>query len=404
MKYLLILLFSLPAFGALNIDSYIQSEDAGDTLKAFKRLLQSPECASGCRIELGCKEYSFTDTLRLCKSIVLTGCGERVTSLRFPTGKTGIELGYGTCTESSLGEGSPGSILEGFRVLSTGAGREAKPTSESPSDFVMIDVKTGTVTLRNIRTEGGRHGIRIDAAVTRTGLNQSIANHWRMDQVTSMNTQHAPIFIDGADSNAGTGTSVSASNGCRYASTYKALAFANPGAFSPQLQQCAGIYDSSFLGNTWVGSHVAGISDDIEVQSYPGYLSQGSNQHTTFIGSYTERNSGCGIISTRSSSLGGIGCMSGTGLIFNDTYASNLTLIKPTITTATLGMDQETGIQTLMTFRFPGAEKVSYMSWVYDQRHRADGITPSYAPGHDSLTLKADGLNSRTIQKWSLLP
>lgn len=393
---LLILILTQPQAFALTLEQFYQSDDGNNYLPAYQRLVQSPECVSGCRIDLGCRSYPMGDTLKVCKPMKITGCGQRVSFLTFPSAKTGIHLGYGQCDATDPGGAS--SVLEDFGVNSGG---EVKPTADNPADYVMIEVKTGTITIRNVRTTGGRHGIRIDAGTTRPGVEKSNANHWRLDGVSAYNTHHSPIYIKGPDSNAGTATATSAVNGCKYASTLKALSIADPVKFPVALQQCGGIHDQSFLGNIWIGSHTADIRDDVDHSiGYPGYLSIGDNQHVTFLGSYTEQDSLCGQVSARSWAQGGITCFKGAGLYYNTNTASNIILQTPTITTPTLGLDAATGFQRLMIFRFPGAEKISYLSWDYDQRHRADGVTPTYAPGHDSLTWKINGSNP-PFMKWT---
>lgn len=399
MKSLIILfLFSTQAFAALVPETYHIQEDGNDDLPSFQRLLSSFECSKGCRIELAPRQYLMSDTLKLCRSVVMQGAGERVTEFIFPSGKTGIYVAY-ACAD---GNGAAGSMLENFSV--TGVGSNLVPTFENPLDSAMIEVKTGTVTLRNIRTNSGRHGVRISAGIHRLGDEKSLANHWRLDQVTATGSHHAGILIDGPDSNAGNATGVSASNSCRFGNTLKALSARDIVKFPAYLQQCAGIYDSSFLGNTWVGPHVAGIIDDQTLARYPGYIADGDNQHTVFMGAYIETNSGCGILSARSYAQGGISCWTGPGLYFNTNTGYNMNLVQPTILSPALGTDSLTGSQRLMSFRFPGATAGSRIDFIYDQRHRADGVTPQYAPGHDALSLKVDGLNAKTITRWSLAP
>lgn len=397
MKWLLLLLLSAQTFASLTPESYWRTEDGNDDLPSFQRLLESPACATGCRIELAPRIYLLSDTLKVCRSIVIQGAGERVTELRFPSGKTGIHLAY-----SCNGSGAAGSTLESLAVV--GLGSNLAPTVDNPLDSVMIEVKTGSITLRNIRTSSGRHGIRISAGIHRPGEEQSIANHWRMDQVQTTGSHHAGVFIDGPDSNAGNATGVSASNSCRFGYALKSLSISNPTQFPAYLQQCAGIYDSSFLGNTWVGPHVAGIIDDQTLTRYPGYIAEGSNQHTVFLGAYIEVNTSCGILSARSYAQGGISCWSGPGLYYQTNTGYNLSVVQPTVLTPPLGTDSVTGSQRLMSFRFPGATAGSRIDFIYDQRHRTDGVTPAYPPGHDALSLKIDGLNARTITRWSLAP
>ncbi len=400
----ILLFLSLKATAALRLDDFYKAEDGTNYSPAFTRLFQSPECASGCRIELGCKNYVLQETLKLCKPVVMQGCGERLTSIYGPVGKTGIVVGYnggtglGQCTATE-GNGAAGSILEGFSVIVSSS---APITQDNPKAFVGIDIKTGTVTLRNIRTQGGLHGVRLSASVTRPGDERSNGNHWRMDMVAANNTYHAPIFIKGPDSNAGVGTAISGVTGCKAAAKIKAFVEADGSTWDPVLADCAGIMDASFLGNTWIGSHVSTIYDWEAQRFEKAYLATGSNQHVVFIGSYAEQSTSCAQISARSISMGGISCFGGAGLTFNDRAVSNIDLIAPTISTKAIGTSATEGIQKLMTWKFPGAEAVDYISWEYDQRHRADGVTPVYLPGHDALSVRINGSNANMPLKWSM--
>lgn len=405
MRFLLVLFLSTNAFAVIQIDSFYNSDDGENYIPAFTRAMTSPECINGCRIELGCKTYQFKDTLRLCKPVILYGCGERTTNLIFPSGKTGIILGYGS-TELTDGQcfgiqgnGAQGSVLSEFQVSS---GSDVIPSLTNPNGYSMIDIKTGTVTLKNIKTTGGTHGVRISAGLSRIGVEKSTANHWRMDMVNATNTHHAPIFVRGPDSNTGVAISVSGVNGCKYASKIKGFVNTAESLWDKSMVDCAGVMDASFLGNTWIGSHVAMIYDTESNLYEKSYLAKGDNQLTTFMGSYAENSSSCGQVSARSISMGGISCFEGAGLTFNSNKVSNINLISPTISTKTIGLTSTDGFQRLMVWRFPGAEAVDYISWDYDQRHRADGITPTYLPGHDALSVRLNGSNSLMPLKWSM--
>lgn len=98
------------------------------------------------------------------------------------------------------------------------------------------------------------HGIYIDG----TGDTGGNANNWVMNSVRSTRNDGSGVFVDGTDSNAGVGTAVDGSTN---------------GAW--------GIYDSSFLGNTWVGCHVASNTGG-------AYRTEGSSNRTVMVGCYSE--------------------------------------------------------------------------------------------------------------------
>lgn len=389
------------AVAGLDLDKYFLPEDNNDAFKAFDRLIKSPECVSGCKIDLGCKQYVFSKTLLLCKPVKLEGCGQNLTTLRFPSNQTGIIIGYGQCV-ASLGIGSVanGSSLEGFTVTTTSP--EVLPTlSSKPAS--MIEMKASAM-IKDVKTIGGLHGIKISAAVTRLGEEKSNANHWRLEYVSAYRAQHAGIYVDGADSNAGNATGVSVVNSCKYAKRIRDLVGKEGSIWTEDYSDCGGVYDSSFLGNTWIGSHVAGIRDIETNQPEKSYIAKGDNQRVVFIGSYAEQDSACGIISTRSFAQGGIACWGGRGLYYNVNSVSNLTLVSPTLTTPNIGIDSISGTQRIMMWRFPGAEFMRYISFDIDQRHRDDLVTPLQAFLHDKINVRIDGLNSRILQQWNVGP
>ena len=78
------------------------------------------------------------------------------------------------------------------------------------------------------------NGINIVAGAGTGGASEGNANDWFLKTIRAAENGLNGIFCDGADANSGVGIGCSAVNNGRY-----------------------GIYDSSFLGNTWVGCHTA---------------------------------------------------------------------------------------------------------------------------------------------------
>lgn len=101
-----------------------------------------------------------------------------------------------------------------------------------------------------------QNGIHIEA--TSGGSPQGNANNWKIDGVRSMGNGLHGLFVDGADVNAGVATRLDCSSNGGW-----------------------GIYDSSFLGNTYVGCHTAS-------NTLGAYKADGLNAQNVFLGCYSE--------------------------------------------------------------------------------------------------------------------
>jgi len=103
-----------------------------------------------------------------------------------------------------------------------------------------------------------RNGVRIRAAVGGGGDLEGNANLWYLNDVKCQLCGSDGVFVDGADSNAGVGIKVDCSNNLGW-----------------------GIYDSSFLGNTWVGCHT-------DNNTLGPYKTDDANASSVFLGCYAE--------------------------------------------------------------------------------------------------------------------
>ena len=118
------------------------------------------------------------------------------------------------------------------------------------------------------------HGIKIDASTSYTPA--SNANVWYLSgNTTSSNTLHG-LYVKGADANAG--------------ACYSHNAMNNGGW---------GIYDSSFLGNTYVGCHTAS-------NTLGSYKSDNANARNMFLNCYSEGGQPSAAVVSPSMILGGL--------------------------------------------------------------------------------------------------
>lgn len=200
--------------------------------------------------------YDFDDTLVIDRSVTLMGAGNGLgpsaTTLRFPVDTVGIDVFQNLPPprpppSPPLSQRPRGSntVLEGFMVTGrvTGSGPDAHG----------INIRCGRIGLRNVSVRGfGGNGVHLVAAVPATG-----GNLWRMENVSVSACRHG-FFFDGPDSNAGVGIGLDATS-----------------------NRAWGFYDSSFLGNSYIGCHAASnVAGSYKVDS--------ANARCIFVGCYTE--------------------------------------------------------------------------------------------------------------------
>ncbi len=174
----------------------------------------------------------------------------------------GAGPGFGTKSSTILRFGS-GSI--GFDITTPGAATKLAHfrIENQPNATLLGKAKHGIMirghrcSVEDVQITGmGSHGLVI------LGMSPDNANNWRLTQVRVDFCDGHGFFIDGGDSNAGMAHGIDAT--------------ANQGW---------GVFDSSFLGNTWTGCHVSSnilgayAVDPLSLANY-----------STFIGCYAEGN------------------------------------------------------------------------------------------------------------------
>jgi hypothetical protein len=169
---------------------------------------------------------------------------------RFDTNASDTGVPY---IESPTTTGADGSIIEGI-LVQRGAGSDVTPDGTSHGIWLKA-----RALIRNSAVAGfAGNGVHIVADSGSTvPASRGNANLWKIDNVRSVNNYHG-IFVDLGDANAG--------------GAYNADCSSNQGW---------GIYDSSFLGNTYTACHTA-------TNTLGGYKTDNVNAQNVFVGCYSE--------------------------------------------------------------------------------------------------------------------
>lgn len=219
--------------------------------------------------------YFLSGTLNIldrCVRLEGAGCGEaggEVSWMQWAQNVHGIRVFWTPAT----GKSGSGSLFRG--LLLTGQGRNIGTIGHGIWSAQRIEVNDCQI--------GGfaQDGIHIEANAGGSGDLKGNANNWNMRRVRlSTNGGHG-LFLTGSDVNAGEATAVSVSgNGWG----------ANGGW---------GIWDSSFLGNTFLGCHA-------ETNTLGAYKTDNQNARASFIGCYSEQDQPPSSIRKPSLVIGGL--------------------------------------------------------------------------------------------------
>lgn len=205
-------------------------------------------------------------SLILDKSVHLVGHGSGQaggnygTTLKFPANTTGVVARKGD--NSPLQYGSDASIIDGVFLEGSGASSSAHG----------IDMQARIKVLNVSITGFGGNGINIVADVS-TNTN---SNLWSIDTVRVTGCGQHGLYVQGGDVNAGVATGIDASGNGGW-----------------------GIYDSSFLGNTYIGCHTAS-------NTLGAYKSDNSNARNVFLGCYSEGGQPASVIDAQAMVIGGL--------------------------------------------------------------------------------------------------
>jgi hypothetical protein len=195
-----------------------------------------------------------TNTLDILSTIIMEGEGvgsesAQSTVLRWSAGATGIRVQSNTTSGDTtsglaLAYSGDGSIIRNLALIGG---------AQVDANFYAIHLRARATIQDCFIDKWQGEGIYIIAVAPNNGN----ANNWRVERTVIQNTRHG-MFVDGPDVNAGIAYAVSV-DACRG----------------------WGIWDSSFLGNTYTACHVAGSTSG-------AYKSDDVSARNVFIGCYSE--------------------------------------------------------------------------------------------------------------------
>lgn len=247
----------------------------------------------GSKIHLPCGEFQISKPIDVHREHTITGCGGAgwgaPTLLRSMTSTHAIVIR----TSGAW------AILQDFGI------RTDLPSETSDRHGIKAE---GRAFIDRVYIRGFVHGYHAVgwAVGNHTNINGGALTGLRIE-----GTEHAGIYIDGPDSNAILFQAIDIGSACQKASKWVALG------------PCAGIFESSFLGNTFVATQVAGTKEG--TAPMPGYnFDSNGNQRSTCVGCYSEIDNAPGIMSVNTDILGGIGQWTGPGLRLEGVRASSL--------------------------------------------------------------------------------
>lgn len=202
--------------------------------------------------------YVCNSTLHLKKRVHLRGAGAGMAggwqaSVTWPASTAGIVVhkentdSTGTVAATT---GADGTIIEGLVIRGALGSGASSHGIWLRARAVITDCEVSNFAANNINVVASAGG---------GGFVEGNANCFVINNVRLTTAGGHGLFVDGADANAGTITHVDASQNTGW-----------------------GIYDSSFLGNTYVGCHTEG-------NTLGGYKSDGVNARTLFVGCYSEQ-------------------------------------------------------------------------------------------------------------------
>jgi hypothetical protein len=257
------------------VEQFYRDGDSNDWLPAVNRAQREwnasatqPNTDRGFTLLFGPREYTFSNSVHLVRGMTLVGSGGATsyngTILRFPPDKHGIVCDRPTTAPPNAPGAGDNLVVE--RVVLKGQGRSA--ANAPPAHGVVMNAST---ILRDVYV-GGFSGNGIHIVAT---LPHASASLWQVQNCTVAFCEHG-LFADGADANAGCAIALD----CRD----------NRGW---------GVYDSSFLGNTFIACHTNNNAKG-------PYETDDPNQRSMFLNCYSEQNQPPSDIAPPSMVVGGL--------------------------------------------------------------------------------------------------
>ena len=239
-----------------------------DDWQAFNKAIHSHPGNGTIAVRVPPGDYFLSKTLELDRSVSLIGEGgvSRSTSrLIFPPNTTGVRILSSQMTEDGEGGGNY-SMLFGLSLRQRGRG-------DDPDAHGISLKQRAYIRYCAVRGFSG-NGIHISADVNREP--KSNANSWLVERVDVYHSGGHGFYTDGGDSNAGTAIALNCTHNGGW-----------------------GVYDSSFLGNTYIGCHVSHNAKG-------AYKTDNPNARNVFLGCYAEGNQSESQINRPSIVVGGL--------------------------------------------------------------------------------------------------
>jgi len=293
---------------SIYIDDYISGSM---TLADAMYVIQSTAglCDLGCTVRLSPKTYVISNEITICRQVRLVGAGgygPAAATLIESDGPVAIRVAFqDTCSQRGLGRDGRATTIEhiGFR--------NKRPAGQAAAG-IMVEARTS---IEHVWLRDYTHGIRVDAGVARTGgidaggIEVGGATNANISSIYAVrvdSSHHAGLYIDGPDANGVTILASDFNSNCRSRHVYDSI-------YGP----CANVVEMSFLGNTYVGTHLATTNGaGIQLRTEGD-----ANSRNSFVGTYMEGFSGN--LGPNDTAFGGIGNWTGGGIEITDGVISS---------------------------------------------------------------------------------
>lgn len=202
--------------------------------------------------------YNVGTTINLKRTVQLIGENSGMSfsfaaQLKFPANTSGIIVNayntFGNGLESPATFGADASLIQGLKIIGGGS---------ASTNGIWLRARA---VIRNCQISSFSIGVKIVASAGGSASTEGNANLWRMEGCTVTGNASHGVYVDGADVNAGYGYSIDCSSNGGW-----------------------GIWDSSFLGNTYVACHTDG-------NTLGAYKTDDANAKNVFLGCYSESGS-----------------------------------------------------------------------------------------------------------------
>jgi hypothetical protein len=278
----------------------------------------------GCVLLVPEGTHRLSGTVELCRSYVIRGEGlwrQSLTTI-IADHSAFYMRGFQYCQDSSTNHGQGGrSLISGLQIA--GSNDQTNPGGVNYNEGTIgIRMEDGGM-VENVSVSGFVIGIRIKGFHQALGTN---ANVWALTNVDASENRFAGIYVNGADGNAGTAAHVMANTNCKRGNYWKDQMIGGDPAVG---WGCAGVIDSSQLGNAWIGVHTMDTADTTMTppRPYQGYyFAGGADTANVCLGCYMEGGQLPGHMDSATNIFGGNSQWEGGGFALQGGVVSKLVI------------------------------------------------------------------------------